>query len=185
MAEVTATDPFRGFKFSVTVNGGVGPYKGEVGFQKVSGLKEATEVAEYREGNMSITKRKLPGLTTYDPITMTRGLAFDSLLLEWRALVARYGNAGGYADGIPAANQAQGVALSAGNNGFRREVDIALFDKGDRNEKPAYTWKVHMSWPSELSVNDLNAEASEVLVESMVLQHEGFEPGLVQGPGKN
>ena len=159
MPDATAHDPFRGFKFRLTIPG----IPAEVGFQKVSGLKEATEVVEYREGQDPVHKRKLPGLTVYDPITLSRGISSDVSLLTWRAAVAKFGSGGGFGDGVPPPE-------------FRREVSINLYDKGDQNSKPSRQWKVYQAWPSELAVSDLNAEGSEILLESMVLVHEGLEP---------
>jgi len=163
MADVTMADPFRSFKFSVVVNGAG---NAQIGFQKVSGLKESSDVVEYREGNQPVWKMKLPGLTNYDPVTLTKGATNNNFLFAWREGVARYGSDGGIGDGVPA---------GAERTGFRRTVDISLYDKGEPNTKPVRQWRLHLAWPSELSVSDLNAEGSEVLIETLVLQHEGLD----------
>ena len=168
MADVQTFDPFRSFKFTVQI-AGMGAT--QVGFQKVSGLKETTDVVEYREGNMPVHKRKLPGLTNYDPITLTRGATNSSYLFDWRALTARYNSNGGLGDGVPPAGDIQAENATSG---FRRSVTIKLYDKGEPNNVAVRSWKLHLAWPSELSVSDLNAEGSEVLVETLVLQHEGL-----------
>lgn len=163
-------DPYRAFRFEVVVAG----INAQVGFQKISGLKEASDVVEYREGNMYVHKRKLPGLTNYDPVTFTRGATNSQLVIGWRADVAAWGGSDKY-DGVPPANSANGQ--SSAGSGFRREVTIALYDKGESGGGTGGVkkWKIHQAWPSELSTSDLNAEASEVLIETMVLQHEGIQ----------
>ena len=99
MADSKVFDPFRAFKFVVTINGGGRNVGASLGFQKVTGLKEASDVVEYREGNMPIHKRKLPGLTNYDPITLSRGATHNDEILTWRAQVARWGGKGGFQTG--------------------------------------------------------------------------------------
>lgn len=172
---VTTYDPIRAFKFQLEIIGGA---NGEIklGFQKVSGLKTSTDVVEYREGNMAIHKMKLPGLTNYEPITLTRGAGpsgVASQLSDWRYQVAGYSSGEVNHDGIPVSPANQRADLS----NFRRRVTINVFDKGISTDgrSPDRVFDVYMAWPSEISISDLNAEASEVLIESMVLQHEGLD----------
>jgi phage tail-like protein len=176
--QVSVYDPIRAYKFEVTIGTGL-----SVGFQKVTGLKESSDVVEYREGNMPIHKRKLPGLTNYEPITCTRGAGpkgVASQLLDWRKAVARWGINPEY-DGV------QNVIGEADGGGFRKLVTIELYDKGVSidSDNAAKRWNVHLAWPSEYSVADLNAEASEVLIETLVLQHEGLEPEPPSGGSAN
>lgn len=156
MVTATEYDPVRGFKFDVIIGSTT------IGFQKVSGLKSGTDVVEYREGNMPIHKRKLPGLTTYDPVTLQRGLSGNRDVLQWRAQVAIYEASNPQHDGLVYDN-------------FRRPVTIRLYDKGDHNAKAVREWKIFRAWPSELATNDLNAEGSEIAIENLVLQHEGIQ----------
>ena len=169
---IATYDPLRSFKFHVQIVGGA-----EIGFQKVSGLKESSDVVEYREGNMMVHKRKLPGLTNYEPITLTRGAApgiVAAELFEWRAYVARYMNgSAGTGGGLSSLGDGRPASRPVGT-GFRRIVSIKVFDKGEANTVAVRAWNVEKAWPSELSVSDLNAEASEVLIDSLVLQHEGL-----------
>jgi len=174
---IATYDPLRSFKFHVTIVGQDVSSGIEIGFQKVSGLKESSDVVDYREGNMMVHKRKLPGLTNYEPITLTRGAApgtTASELFNWRALTARYNDGEDAASGL--SSLGDGVpAPVTGVGGFRRIVKIEVFDKGDPNDNAVRAWQVQKAWPSELSVSDLNAEASEVLIDTLVLQHEGLK----------
>lgn len=179
---IATYDPMRSFKFHVTIAGQNTIAGSEIGFQKVSGLKESSDVVEYREGNMMVHKRKLPGLTNYEPITLARGAAAGKValvLFDWRALTARFNDGDGAVGGLSPFGD--GVIASGaednpgGGAGFRRIVRIEVFDKGEPNDTARRVWQVQKAWPSELSVSDLNAEASEVLIDTLVLQHEGLK----------
>ena len=66
-------DPYKNFKFRVKWDGRV-----VAGVSKVSALKRTTEVVEYRAGGDPSTSRKSPGRTTYEPITLERGVTHDT-----------------------------------------------------------------------------------------------------------
>lgn len=151
--DASAHDPYRGFKFRVLIPG----FPAEIGFQSISGLTEESEVVEYREGTDPITMRKLPGLTSYENIVLSRGLSSSDDILRWRAQVGAHNGRG---DGIPAPN-------------FRRNITIQLFDKGN-DSKPVKEWEVFDCWPATLSLGDIDAGSSDVLIETMELAHEGF-----------
>lgn len=151
-ADASAHDPYRGFKFRVLIG------TERVGFQSVSGLSEETEVVEYREGTDPVTARKLPGLTSYPNIVLSRGLSKSRVLQDWRAQVGAHN---GFADGVAPP-------------GFRRTVTIQLFDKGNPFDKPVKEWEVYDAWPSRMEFSDLDAGGSDVVVESLELAHEGW-----------
>lgn len=160
-------DPYRSFKFSVTFEGGA-----TYGFQKVGGLKDNSDVVPYREGTMAITHRKLPGLLNFEPLTLQRGTTNNMYLLEWRKQVAAAEIEGG--QGGTATGRFDGLPF----NEFRRNTAvIRLFSKGD-DENAVKQWTAIRCWPSELAYSDLNAEASEVLIENCVIQHEGLAQTL-------
>lgn len=154
----SAHDPYRGFKFVVTIGGAGGL---AIGFKSVQGLSEETEVVEYREGSDPTTMKKLPGLTSYPNIVLSRGLSRSNFLLDWRRQVAHTGTGGGKGDGIPP-------------DGFRRVVIIDLFDKGNPFDKPVKRWNVFNAWPARLEISDLDAGSSDVVIETLELAHEGW-----------
>jgi phage tail-like protein len=164
-------DPLRGFKFSVVIPG----ISASIGFQKVTSLKESTDVVEYREGTDPIFKRKLPGLSVYDPVVFSNGVTNSTELLEWRQQVAGYANfqpnGGGDGDGIPQSDDP---------TGFRRDVTVYVYDKGSASgqsgsESPTRWWLLHSAWPQSLAISDLNAEGSEVIIQTLELVHTGLE----------
>src|SRR4030095_8522429 len=68
---------------------------------------------------------------------------------------------------------------------FRREVEIFVYDID--NNRPVKKFVLHRAWVSKYTaMSELAAEANEVLIETIEMQHEGFErlpdaPGL-RGP---
>ena len=57
------------------------------GVSKVSALKRTTEVVTHREGNDVSTARNSPGRTSFEPITLERGVSFDPEFKAWANLV--------------------------------------------------------------------------------------------------
>lgn len=145
MAEARLRDPATAFRFLVTVGG----RQTDAGFSKVSGLRDESEVIDYREGTDSLVKRKLPGLRTFPALVMERGLSsgLDDLV-AWR-------------------NEAIACVVP-----FRSTVDIQI---RNCDESIARVVTVQRAWPSALELSDLDALASEVNIELMELQHEGIQ----------
>src|SRR5437867_10956674 len=78
-------DPYKSFKFRVKWDGKV-----VLGVSKVSALKRTTEVVKHRDGGDPSTDHKSPGRTTYDAVTMERGLTHDHELEKWANMVHAY-----------------------------------------------------------------------------------------------
>src|SRR5262245_65917994 len=75
-------DPYKNFKFQVVWDGRV-----VLGVSKVSALKRTTEVVKHREGGENSTDHKSPGRTTYEAITLERGIKQDIEFGKWDNLV--------------------------------------------------------------------------------------------------
>jgi len=137
------SDPFASFNFTLEFDNVV-----IAGFSECTGLNSEQNVIEYREGNESITPRKLPGLTKFGNITLKRGVVLDfNEFFTWRKTVM---------DG----------------DITRKTVAIAL-----HNEKhdEVTRWTLLNAWPSKYTGPDLKASANEVAVESIEIAHEGLE----------
>lgn len=118
------------------------------GFREVSGLEGAIDVVEYREGaDPTPAARKLPGLVRYSNVTLRRGLTDSNDLYRWWRATAS-----GQAD--------------------RRAVAIVFVD-GELN--PVRRWRLRDAWPTRYAVSPLAASASDIVVETLELAHEGFE----------
>ena len=149
-------DPFRNMKFEVEILGFV-----RAGFSKVSGLSHTVEIAEYREGGDNETPRKLPAQSTFENVTLERGISNDSDFLNWMNQIYN----------LDRANGSQGIG-PGDDAAFRRKVVIYLKDKsGTRRKK----WTVLNAWPSEKTVADLDATGNDVLIHTLVLANEGIK----------
>lgn len=76
MARAMVSDPFHSFRFlvSVTKAGSLEPFgPASAGFNSVTLPTQTTEMAEYKEGSM-LYRRKYPGDTTFDTVTLSRGV---------------------------------------------------------------------------------------------------------------
>ena len=134
-----------GFKFQVRWDG-----RAVAGVTKVSALKRSTEVVEYREGADPSTSRKLPGLTKFQPIVLARGVTRDP---EFQM-------------GIQSASRTVAEGFSKGHR------DRTLNETGQMVSR----YRVYRCWPSEyIALPDLDANTTDVPVEQIILENEGWE----------
>jgi phage tail-like protein len=157
MAEFTVNalrfDPYKNFKFLVKFVGSNVPV---AGISKVSMLKRTTEVAKHREGGDPSTARHMPTTTSFEPITIERGLTHDPEFEAWANKIYNPGAAG---------------SISLKN--FRKDIIIELLNE---NGQVAKAYKVYRCWVSEYhAIPDLDANANAVAIEMMKLENEGWE----------
>jgi phage tail-like protein len=160
----TRIDPYKNFKFRIVWDdeGTIGPI---AGVSKVSGLKRTTELVTHRDGGDLSTKRHSPGVSSFEPITLERGITHDPAFENWATKV--YSTAG---DGA--------VSLAH----FRKDLIIELYNLQGVKVR---AWQVFRCWPSEfIAVPELDANANAVAFETLVLQNEGFarDPAVVEQP---
>lgn len=148
MPESRVHDPAVAFRFQVTARQG----DVEAGFSKVSGLRDESEVIEYREGTDDLVKTKIPGIRTFPALVLERGMMADAQgLINWRRdtiLCLRDGLAGA----------------------FRSDTRISVHDCSGASARVAI---FQNAWPNALQLSDLDGGASEVNIESVELAHEG------------
>jgi len=147
-----ARDPYRNYKFEVEIGAFI-----RAGFTKVSGLSVETEVIDYREGGDNESPRRIPGQTSFGEVTLSRGISVDSDFISWCKKIFDSTNI-------------QGV--QGPNDNFRATVLVHLKDKSGERVR---TWKLTDAWPSSYKIEDLDASASDVLIEEIVLQIEGMD----------
>ena len=126
-----------------------------IGFTEVSGLDFETEVIEYREGtNKKYSKTKQPGLTKYSDITLKRGtFQGDNSFFNWWRQTYFFQESN-----------------STGSR-YRRSVVIKLLNE---EHEPIVVWQLENAWPKKLISTDLNADANEIAIETLVVVHEGL-----------
>ena len=117
-----------------------------VGFMEVSGLSIELDVVSYRDGSSpENSERLMPGLKKYSPIILKRGIVkSDDDFYKW-------------------------INTAQFNNVERRDVTISLLNE---SHEPVVIWKVKNAFPFKLEYSPLNAQGSEVVIESLTLAHE-------------
>jgi phage tail-like protein len=160
-------DPYKNFKFRVSF--GTGGYV--AGVSKVSALKRTTELIQHREGGDPSSNHKTPGRTNYDAITMERGVTHDPDFENWANQVWNFTNAQAAPD-----QRTQEVSLQ----NFRRNLTIDVFNEAGQK---VISYHVFRAWVSEFTAQaDLDANANAVLIQSLKIEHEGWQrdPSVVE-----
>jgi len=144
-------DPYKNFKFRVIMDG-----KAVLGVNKVGALKRTTDVVKYREGGDNSYEHKSPGRTTYDGITMDRGITHDREFEKWANMVHPW---------------AGDASMDLVN--YKKELVLEVM-----NEKGhvAFRYFLHQCWVSEYTaMPDLDAGANAVAIEHLKIEMEGWE----------
>ena len=113
----------------------------------------------YNEGGNAITLKGL-GRTTYDPITLERGVTQDTDFATW----ANYAQV--LDQGAPSTSLAN----------LRREVAVVLLNE---EAQPVLRFKIHRAWISEFqALPDLDAGGNAIAIEHIKMENEGWERDL-------
>ena len=150
---VNRFDPYKNYRFLVYFGESVTPV---AGVSKVSGLKQSSDVIEYREGGNPVILKGI-GRTKYEPITLERGVTHDTDFEEW-------------------ANAAQQLDKGAARSNLfalRKEVRIVLQNEAGQ---PVHQYIAHRCWVSEYqALPDLDAAGNAVAVQHIRIENEGWE----------
>jgi len=119
-----------------------------IGFMEVSGLDIEIEAVSFREGSSPDDSfRKIPGLRKFSDIILKRGIVKgDNEFFAW-------------------INTKQIDTIE------RRDVIISLLNE---NHEPIVLWKVKNAFPVKYSGPVLEANGSDLAIETLVLTHEGI-----------
>jgi len=143
-------DPYKKFQFRVKWDGKI-----VAGVSKMSPLTRTTDVITHREAGDSNIDRKSPGRTHYTPIILERGVTHDPEFEAWANLVYNKGT----------------ESMSLKN--FRKDIVIELLNEA---RVPAIAYKVFRCWVSQFTaLPELDAEANSVAIQSITIEHEGWE----------
>jgi phage tail-like protein len=115
------------------------------GFTRVKGLSREVKHESYREGGVNEYEHKLVTQVSYPVVVLERGLALDDLW-KWALAVA---------DGEIK----------------RRTVWIRL--QNEANER-MWAWQIEHALPVKWTASDLDAQSSQVVMESLELAHHGL-----------
>jgi phage tail-like protein len=186
-----ATDPLRSFRFRAEfftakdavfddriITGTTGGWTG--GFTNISGLQTNVQSIQYREGGYNTTVHQMPGMTTFTPVTFTRGVIVgsDQAITWMRGLFSA----------------ASGLGLntsSTTNKGFRLNIRIYVNqhpitdDLATTTDPTQMVFVLHNAWITNLSYTDLDATNGALLFETMQVVHEGISIGFTDATGAN
>jgi phage tail-like protein len=150
---------------------------GDLGFAVVSGLTVNNEMVGYREGGMNTHPHKFLGQADFAAVTFSRGVfEKQDQLYKWQQFLHSW-------------NQASGLS-STNNNDYRCDVVVKVYDHPNSSGNygtPGVSYPTNVSlgnarwgfklfdcFPGSYSVSDLNAGDSGLMIQQMVLHHEGF-----------
>lgn len=143
-------DPYKNFKFRVVLDGKV-----VMGVSKVGALKRTTEVVKHRDGGDNSSDRKSPGRTTYEGISMERGITHDLKFEAWANLVHQY-------SGDPAMDLVN----------YKKDLTLEVLNERGHVAKRYFLYRC---WVSEFTaMPDLDANANAIAIESIKIELEGW-----------
>ncbi|HEX2557669.1 MAG TPA: phage tail protein [Nitrososphaera sp.] len=146
-------DPYKNFKFRIKWDG-----KYVAGLSKMSALKRTTKMIEHREGGDPSTNRKSPGRTSYDAITLTRGVTHDLEFEKWANKVWNFGNS---------------LGAEVSLKDFRKDVIIEVLNEAGQ---VAISYKVFRCWVSEYqALPEMDSNADAIAIQTIKLENEGWE----------
>jgi phage tail-like protein len=155
-ANLIRYSPYAAYRFLVYFGTSTTPV---AAVSKVGAIKRETKVIEYNEGGSAITL-KSPARTTYDAITLDRGITQDPDFATW----ANYAQVLDH--GSPSSSLAN----------LRREVAIVLLNE---EAQPVIRYLVHRAWVSEYqALPELDAGGNTVAIEHIKMENEGWERDL-------
>ena len=146
-------DPYKSFKFRVMWDG-----RYVAGVSKVSAMSRTTEVVTHREGGDPSTVRKSPGQTSYEAVTLERGVTHDTEFEKWANKVWNFGS---------------GLGAEVSLKDFRKDIIIELYNEAGQL---AIAYKVYRCWASEYqALPELDASGNAVAIQTLKLENEGWE----------
>ena len=146
-------DPYKTYRFLVYFGNSMVPV---AAVSKVTAVKRTTDVIEYKEGGNNIIL-KGPGRTKYEPITLERGVTYDTDFMTWADATQKLDK------GHP------GTSLAK----LRQEIAIELLNEAGQT---VHRIVVHRCWVSEYQAwPDLDAGANAIALEHIKLENEGWE----------
>lgn len=128
------------------------------GIFRIGGLARRTEVVSDHHGGSSNGIRRSPGLSRYEPLVLDRYLGTGPEFEQWAGKVWNFG---------------AGFGAEASLRDFRKDLRIVLYNALGET---VMVYNVYRCWPSDyLVMGEMKAETPTAPVETLVLQHEGWE----------
>ena len=117
-------------------------------FQSVTGLSVNIETEDYLEGGENRFVHKLPTRSNYTSLQLKRGILVGSQLIEW-------------------------VRQAIEDFVFKPlDITVSLLNE---HHKPVVAWHVINAYPKSWSVNDFDAQANELAIETLEFHYNYFK----------
>ncbi len=117
-------------------------------FREVSGITMELEEETLNEGGENRFIHKFPGRARYPDLVLKRGLVTESVVADW----------------CQDAIQNLDIAPTT--------VWVSILNE---EHEPLRTYTFSNAWPKKWSVSDLNAESSDLVIESLELAYQQFK----------
>lgn len=149
----TRFDPYKNFKFKVKWDGHY-----VAGISKVGALKRTTEVVEHREGGDPSSKRKAPGQSKFEAVTLERGVTHDPDFEAWANKVWNFG---------------AGPGSESSLADFRKDIILDVFNEAGQK---VLSYRLYRCWVSEFqALPELDASANAVAIQTLKVENEGWD----------
>jgi len=144
----TRFDPYKAYMFRVKWDG-----QYVAGLSKMSALKRSTAPVVHREGGDPSTERKSPGKTTYDAVTLERGVTHDPAFEDW-------------------ANLVHSLEAPISLKNFRKDIIVDVFNESGQK---VLSYQLLRCWVSEYqALPQLDAATAAVAIQTLKLELEGW-----------
>jgi phage tail-like protein len=148
-------DPYKNFRFKVKWDGNY-----VAGVSKVSMLKPSSQAIKHRRGGDPSVIRVTPGQSTYEPITLERGVTHDTAFEQWCNKVWEYHNTAGTDPDVSLKD-------------FRKDIVIELYNEAGQK---VMAFNVYRCWVSEfVALPELDGVGDAVAIQTLILENEGWE----------
>lgn len=144
-----------GFHFAVHFSAGDGGSV-DIRFQSVAGLDSAIDIETIKEGGENRFEHVIPTRRKFGPLVLKRGLLgpLSSPVANW----------------LKRTFEGEPFDLTTGKEDFQ-VIDTVMIDLLGEDHQPLMSWTITNVWPRSWKIAELNAERSEVLIETLELNY--------------
>lgn len=144
-----------GFHFAVHFSAGDGGSV-DIRFQSVSGLDSTIDIETIKEGGENRFEHVIPTRRKFGPLVLKRGLVgpVTSPVANW----------------LKKTFEGEPFDLTTGKEAFQ-VINTVIIDLLGEDHQPLMSWTVTNVWPRSWKIAELNAERSEVLIETLELNY--------------
>lgn len=165
MARVTEADPLDKHRFQVFI---LGSDAVQFGCSSISLPKITVNEIKYRENMHGTHFIKKPGLATYEPVILRKGVTGSRReFYDWIKLVHDYSTAQAkYMQALQSFS-----VLPVQNPNFRKNIIISAMDRTGATPKH---WVIYEAFPIGYTPGSLDAAEDGKMIEEITLTYEGF-----------